>query len=174
MFSAIGARRCKTLSVIDRQLKAAKHLPVFGRGPSARDVDASYLARILITRMATDRPARAVESFERFASMQIANAGHHHWVNSRLPDPDHTLLDLMELLCSPDHDLTKGPEFVIQFLGQAAVDIEFITAKGKPLKVMYISRSDLGGDMPEDPYNSPGSLWGSSMPGGAVRTGWTV
>jgi hypothetical protein len=113
----------KSLTVFDRNLKAAKILPVGGRGPSARDVDHEYFAKLLIARMATDKPARAVESFQRFSNMQLANEDMHRNVASLLADKDHNLLDLFRVICDPKVRLPADREFTISFTGQALVEV---------------------------------------------------
>ena len=113
----------KTLSVLARALRDADILEKGPRGINAIEVDHVYLAKTLIGRMGTDKPARAVAAFGRFSAMQMLSSGGHQFVKSQLPDPDHSLLDFMVEICKPTVDLTKGGEFEVRFVGSAAVDV---------------------------------------------------
>ncbi|WP_217643946.1 hypothetical protein [Gemmobacter aquatilis] len=92
--------------------------------------------------MGTDKPARAVEAFQRFAGMQLLNTGMHGEVASLLPDPDHSLLDFMVRICDPALDLNVTPEFEVSFVGAAAVDV---IRAGKTV-LMYGDRAGLEHD----------------------------
>jgi len=127
-----------TLIVIVRALREARILPVGARGMNALEVDGDYLAKVLIARMATDKPARTVECYTRFANMQLANPDMHWLVESKLPDPDHTLLDLFRVICDPETTLPKKEKFVCTFTGQAEATLRF----GRKT-LFYIDRAEM-------------------------------
>lgn len=113
----------KTLSVLVRALRDADILEKGGRGPSGIEVDCRYLAKILIARMATDKPARAVQAFHNFSGMQLVSDQSHQYLASLLPDPNHTLLDFVSRICDPQINLKDAPEFEVAFVGNACVHV---------------------------------------------------
>lgn len=129
----------KTLALHARELKRADVLEKRGRGTSATDVDASYLARLLISRMGTDKPVRAVAAFEKLHSMQLPDGEMARFAGS-LP-PDHTLLDFMEMICDPALQLKPEHGFTVTFVGMAQVIVE--PNNGKKNGLMYVDRREI-------------------------------
>ena len=126
----------KTLAVHVRALRDAGVLDKGGRGRSGIEVDHVYLAKLLISRMATDKPARAVEAYQRFESMQLSNPRGHEMVKSVLPDPDHTLLDFMTAICDPANQLPATFDFEVCFEGSSMA-----TVRGRNTTLMYVDRN---------------------------------
>lgn len=125
----------KTLVVHARALRDAGVLDKGGRGRSAIEVDHVYLAKLLTSRMGTDKPARAVEAYERFSGLQLSTEWNHHLVESMLPDPDHRLIDFMTVICDPAVTLSSEHQFEVAFIGSAIVEVR--TEQGT---LIYIDR----------------------------------
>lgn len=122
-FSALARIEENTLRVHARTLRDAGILKKSGRGNSAIEVDNEYLAALLISRMATDRPSHAVEAYRRFADMQLLNESDHYMVESVIQKPDHTLSEFMVAICDPALSLNRAYDFTVTFLGDAIVDV---------------------------------------------------
>ncbi|WP_290689408.1 MULTISPECIES: hypothetical protein [unclassified Haematobacter] len=138
LVALLGRLDEKTLAVHARALRDAGILEKGGRGRSGLEVDHVYLAKLLISRMGTASPARAVETYQRFAAMQMPHDAGHWLIQSRLPNPDHTLLDLITLLCDPAAPLSPKTPFEVTFIGSAMVEVKI----GKET-LTYIDRNEL-------------------------------
>lgn len=136
LFALLARVDEKTLAVHARALRDAGVLDKGGRGRSAIEVDHVYLAKLLTSRMATDKPARAVEAYRRFEGMQLSRSNGHRLVKSILPDPDHTLIDFMTAICDPANRLPAASEFEVRFDGSAMVTVR----TGKSV-LMYLDRN---------------------------------
>lgn len=123
LFALLARVDEKTLAVHARALRDAGVLDKGGRGRSAIEVDHVYFAKLLTSRMATDRPANAVEAFHRFSGMQLSNVDKHGWVKSVLPDPDHKLIDFMTAICDPANRLPDRSDFEVSFDGAAMATV---------------------------------------------------
>lgn len=142
LFALLARVDEKTLAVHARALRDAGVLDKGGRGRSAIEVDHVYLAKLLTSRMATDRPANAVEAFHRFAGMQLANGDMHLMVKSVLPDPDHKLIDFMTAICDPSNPLPAISDFEISFDGTVMV-----TVRTDKTVLMYVDRDWIRGSV---------------------------
>lgn len=137
LFSLVARVDHKSMIVFDRLLKEAGILPTGGRGFNAKEVDGNYLAKVLIARMGTDKPARAVEAYTRFAQFQLSEFSEPLLLGDRLSDPNHTLFDLVSMLCSPGFQPPNGVELTVRFVGQALVEVS-----SEHGKVNYIPREE--------------------------------
>lgn len=136
LFALLARVDEKTLAVHARALREAGVLDKGGRGRSAIEVDHVYFAKLLTSRMATDKPARAVEAYNRFEGMQLANPGMHRLVKRLLPDPDHRLIDFITAISNPANALPAAFDFEVSFDGSAMVTVR----AGKSL-LMYVDRN---------------------------------
>lgn len=138
LFASLARVDEKTLAVHARAMRDAGVLDKAGRGRSALEVDHIYLAKLLTSRMATDKPARAVDAYQRFEGMQLASATGHRLVKSLLPDPDHKLIDFMTAICDPANVLPAAMDFEVSFDGAAMV-----TVRAGKLLLMYVDRAGI-------------------------------
>lgn len=129
----------KTFTVSDRLLKEADLLPRGGRGRSARRVTPRDMATLIIAALATDKPARVVDAVARVAAFQMIDPGQDlPYVEKGGLGPDHTFLDVLELVCDPArYDWPKRVE--IEF-GCEDARLAWLSINGKQL--IYMDRAD--------------------------------
>ncbi len=147
----------QSVAVAARNLKARKLMNTGARGVNAPEMTERDLATLLLSLLATDRPAWAADMVERFRGFQLSSDGMGHAVASALPDPDHTLMDFLTKVCGPDLKLEPEHEFVIRVVGQALVEVE-----GGGWSLVYWPREEVRRDAESlaraDPDNLPADL----------------
>lgn len=136
-FAALARFDEKTLPVHARALRDAGILPKGGRGASALEVDHHYMAKLLISRLGTDKPARGVEAFNRLAGMQLVEP---HMLDAfrgtQLAD-DHTALDFMTMICDPNLTLKSEDEFTVEVILPALIEV-----KSEKYHLIYQNRAE--------------------------------
>lgn len=127
----------KTVTLLARYLKESGQLTSGARGVNAPEMSPRDLAVITIGLLISSKAKTAAEMFSYFANMQLFSDFQHDAIKSRLPDPDHTLLDLMSVLCDPEVNWGSEIDFTIDFTGTQSV-----TVWDGEWSLMYVSREE--------------------------------
>ena len=114
----------QSVTVAARHLKSAGLMATGARGVNAPEMTGADLAALLLSLLATDRPAWAADMLNRYKGFQLSAPSMAQAVGSRLPDPDHTLLDFLNLICDPSFPLDPDHEFTVRAVATSHVEVE--------------------------------------------------
>lgn len=135
----------RSVRIFGRELRDGGLLTTGARGVNAPDMTPRDLAVMLIALLGTDRPARAVDAVRYFGGMQPAQPAHpESWGSGGvLPEsPDHTLLELLTVICDPAVELPQELRIALYGNLHAVVSNDAPEA-GEPLAVAYHDRIEM-------------------------------
>lgn len=128
----------QSVAVAARHLKHKKLMSTGARGVNAPEMKGRDLAVLLLSLLATDRPAWAAEKVEQFKRFQLSAPEMAESIQSNLPDPDHTVLDFLTAICSPKVKLDPNRPFIVRAVGESSVEVQ-----GEGLHLVYWRRSEI-------------------------------